>query len=59
MLAIGNRAESPDCLVEKAVNLAIKNAFREAENLLIERFRNTTLSNLQNNIQYSHKNTIK
>ena len=35
MLAIGNRTESSECLVEKAVNTATGNAFREAEKMLI------------------------
>jgi DNA-binding IscR family transcriptional regulator len=46
MLAIGNRAESSECLVEKAVNTATGNAFREAEKMLISKFHNTTLADL-------------
>jgi Rrf2 family protein len=35
--AIGNRNESPGCLVEQAVNTALDDAFREAEAILIAR----------------------
>lgn len=46
MLAIGNRADSSECRVEKAVNTATKNAFVDAENTLIRKFRKTTLAEL-------------
>lgn len=46
LLAIGNRAESPGCLVEQAVNAALSDAFREAEALLLARFETVTLSAL-------------
>lgn len=46
MLAIGNRAESSKCLVEKAVNTATGQAFREAESILIAKFRTTTLADI-------------
>lgn len=51
MLAIGNRAESSECLVEKAVATATGNAFEEAENRLIAKFRNTTLADLHDIIK--------
>lgn len=57
MLAIGNRAESSKCLVEKAVNTATSHAFRDAESALIVKFRNTTLLDLHNIIKkhpYNH-----
>lgn len=44
MLAIGNRTESPKCLIEKVVNTATSDALHEAESLLIAKFCNTTLS---------------
>ncbi len=44
--AIGNRTESPGCLVELAVNSALDQAFRDAENLLLSRFGDVTLSML-------------
>jgi Rrf2 family protein len=46
MLAIGNREESSKCLVEKAVNAATSHVFREAEDMLVVKFRNTTLADL-------------
>lgn len=44
--AMGNRTEAPGCLVEQAVNAALDTAFRDAEALLLERFRGVTLSQL-------------
>jgi DNA-binding IscR family transcriptional regulator len=50
MLAIGNRSESPGCLVEEAVNRAMNQAFQEAEALLLARFREVTLAELSNDV---------
>ena len=44
--ALGNRTESPGCLVEQSVNAALDGAFREAEALLIERLGGITLAQL-------------
>lgn len=46
LLAIGNRTESPGCLVEQAVNAALSDAFRDAEALLLARFETVTLAAL-------------
>ncbi len=46
MIALGNRTNAPDCLVEKAVNIATNNAFTTAEATLIASFRDTTLADL-------------
>lgn len=46
LLAMGNRTESPGCLVEEAVNQALNQAFHEAEALLLARFRDVTLAQL-------------
>ncbi|QDT90205.1 Rrf2 family transcriptional regulator [Gimesia algae] len=46
LLAIGNRTESPGCLVEQAVNAALQQTFKHAEELLLSRFAEITLSNL-------------
>jgi DNA-binding IscR family transcriptional regulator len=46
ILAIGNRSEFPDCLVEEAVNTVMNQAFREAEALLLARFSTVTLAEL-------------
>lgn len=46
LLAIGNRRESPQCLVEQAVNAALDQAFRDAEALLLSRLEGVTLAAL-------------
>lgn len=46
LLAIGNRMESPGCLVEQAVNAALGRAFDDAEALLLARFGAVTLAQL-------------
>lgn len=46
LLAMGNRTESPGCIVEQAVNAALNDAFDEAEQLLLERFNRVTLADL-------------
>ncbi|MBJ2152176.1 Rrf2 family transcriptional regulator [Paracoccus sp. IB05] len=46
IFAIGNRNETPDCLVEQAVNAALDHAFEEAEALLLERFAAVSLADL-------------
>jgi DNA-binding IscR family transcriptional regulator len=46
LLAMGNRTEAPDCLVEQAVNAALGDAFDEAEALLLRRFGALTLAAL-------------
>ncbi|WP_375576423.1 Rrf2 family transcriptional regulator [Paracidovorax oryzae] len=46
MFAIGNRNESPECLVEQAVNAALEGTFAEAEALLLRRFSEITLADL-------------
>jgi DNA-binding IscR family transcriptional regulator len=46
IFAIGNRHETPDCLVEQSVNAVLDDAFAEAEALLLERFASVTLTDL-------------
>ena len=46
ILAMGNRSETPGCLVEQAVNAALGQAFDEAEALLLQRFGEITLAQL-------------
>lgn len=46
MFAIGNRNETPECLVEQAVNAALEGTFAEAEALLLKRFSEITLADL-------------
>jgi len=44
--ALGLRRESPGCLVEKAVNEAVRSALAEAEALLVKRLHELTLAEL-------------
>ena len=46
LFAIGNRSETPGCLVEQAVNAALDEAFEEAEALLLDRVERVTLGAL-------------
>lgn len=46
LLALGNRTETPGCLVEQAVNAALDRAFRDAEALLLSRLGEVTLARL-------------
>lgn len=46
LLAIGNRTESPGCVVEQAVNAALDPAFQAAEALLLARLGEVTLAML-------------
>jgi len=46
ILAMGNRTESTGCLVEKAVNRALGDAFEAAEALLVKQLRGVTMASL-------------
>ncbi|EMI52662.1 Rrf2 family transcriptional regulator [Rhodopirellula sallentina] len=46
LLAIGNRTDSPGCLVEQSVNAALGQTFDEAEQLLLQRLGEVTLASL-------------
>lgn len=50
ILAMGNRSESPNCLVEEAVNTMMNQAFRDAEALLVARFSEVTLAQLRQHV---------
>ena len=51
LLAIGNRTESPGCLLEQAVNTALGQAFQDAEALLLSQLGEVTLAMLQADVQ--------
>jgi Rrf2 family protein len=51
LIAIGNRTESPGCVIEQAVNGALDRALVEAEALLLERFGAMTLASLRTRVQ--------
>jgi len=46
IFAMGNASENPDCAVEAAVNVALEDAFAQAEALLIDRLGQVTLATL-------------
>lgn len=46
LLAVGNRNESPGCVVEQAVNAALDDAFKQAETALMARLNTVTLASL-------------
>ncbi|WP_295811651.1 Rrf2 family transcriptional regulator [uncultured Nitratireductor sp.] len=52
--AIGNRNETPECLVEQAVNAALDETFIKAEDLLLERFSEITLADLAADFSRRH-----
>lgn len=47
LIAMSNRTDFPDCLVEQAVNHALDAASKEAESLLIARMQEVTLARLR------------
>ncbi len=51
LFAIGNRTDNPDCLVEKAVNSNLNNACQQAEQILMSRFAEVTLSMLSDDLE--------
>ena len=46
LLAIGNRTETPGCVVEETVNAALRGSFEDAESLLLSRLGEVTLATL-------------
>lgn len=46
IFAIGNRTESPGCIVEKAVNSALAGAMAKAETILVAELRSVKISDL-------------
>ncbi|MBL9014796.1 MAG: Rrf2 family transcriptional regulator [Myxococcales bacterium] len=57
LLAIGNRTESPGCLVEQAVNAALAPTFRAAEELLLAQLAEVTLAQLATDVDRRHRTT--
>ena len=51
ILAMGNRTESPRCVVEEAVNAKLGKSFDEAEALLLARFSEVTLAMLATDVR--------
>lgn len=55
ILAIGNRTDTPRCLVEQAVNAALGQELKDAEELLLARFGEVTLAMLSADV---HKRIV-
>lgn len=51
LFAVGNRTESPGCLVEEAVNAALDKSLHEAEALLLARLGEVTLAALSADVR--------
>ncbi|MFN4275307.1 MAG: RrF2 family transcriptional regulator [Ferrovibrio sp.] len=51
LLAIGNRTETPGCLIEQAVNAALGRAFDEAEAMLLSHFASVSLGQLSDDFR--------
>lgn len=51
LLAIGNRTETPGCIVEEAVNAALNKAYEDAEALLLSRLGEVTLAMLNADVR--------
>lgn len=51
LLAMGNRTETPGCVVEAAVNAALGKSFEDAEALLLSRLEAVTLATLRENVR--------
>lgn len=54
LLAIGNRTDTPECLVEASVNAALDKSFRSAEELLLARLGEVTLAALHADVRTRH-----
>ncbi len=64
LLAMGNRTESPGCLVEQAVNAALDQTFQQAEALLLARLGEVTLAALsadfhQRMVEHGHSHLLE
>lgn len=51
LLAIGNRTDTPGCVVEEAVNAALHKSFEDAESLLLSRLGEVTLATLSEHVR--------
>jgi len=51
LLALGNRTETPGCVVEEAVNSALRKSFVDAETLLLSRLGEVTLATLSEDVR--------
>lgn len=54
VFAFGLRNETPDCQVERAVNTAMSDTMQEAEALLIARFKQITLDQISDSVDFQN-----
>ncbi len=55
LLAMGNRTESPGCLVEASVNAALDRSFRGAEEVFLAGLGQVTLAELNADVHARHR----
>lgn len=56
LFSIGNRVESPGCLVEQAVNRVLGNALADAQALLLARLGEVTMSEIARDVRRNDRN---
>ncbi|ENX57266.1 MULTISPECIES: Rrf2 family transcriptional regulator [Acinetobacter] len=52
IFAIGNERENPECLVERVVNAALDHAIQDAQKILTQQLKGTTLASLA--LEFDH-----
>ena len=59
IFAMGDRTESPGCLVEQAVNRSMREAFGAAESLLVSRLRSVSIAEVLADARAHHRGVRK
>ncbi|MBA3456365.1 MAG: Rrf2 family transcriptional regulator [Deltaproteobacteria bacterium] len=59
IFAMGDRTESPGCLVEQAVNRAMRDAFGQAESLLVSQLRSVSVAEVLADARAYHRGSHK
>ena len=59
LFAMADRTESPGCLVERAVNRAMRDAFAQAEAVLLARFREVSLADIAADVKRNDRRKKK
>ena len=55
IFAIGNRTESPGCVVEKAVNRTVQDALEKAQALLVAQLRDVKISEIEKEVNRARR----
>lgn len=55
IFAIGNRSESPGCVVEKAVNRTVQDALEKAQALLVAQLRDVKISEIEKEVNRARR----